>query len=125
MKRRMRTINFQATKRFTKAWGPISIEFEREVQPERWLLLGIRERPDTYYPPLRCYARGDSKDEVAALAELAAVMAERGDRKLEIRGSRYLKDWCFAIFRRCANATMRRSQNQHQRLRHLLRGRTR
>lgn len=94
--KRMRIVDGKPTKRFERAWGPKAIEYERELWPEMWLLLGMRERE--YYNALRCYARADSRAEVAALGPLAAIMAERGNTKFEFPEYRTVENWAFAIY---------------------------
>jgi hypothetical protein len=91
----MKRINYKPTKRFEKAWGLKAIELERELAPECWLLLGMRER--SCYYPLRCYARGASRAEVESLAQLAALMAERANKKFELIDNP-MADWTYVIY---------------------------
>jgi hypothetical protein len=67
-----------------------------EVAREMWLLVGIRER--SCYTALRCYARADSRAEVEALNPLAAIIAERGNHKLEMPTERASKNWAFVVY---------------------------
>jgi hypothetical protein len=62
--RRMRIIDHRPSKRFERAWGSKAIEIEREFAPERWLLLGMRER--SCYYPLRCFARATAVQKLKA-----------------------------------------------------------
>lgn len=94
--KRMRIIDGKPTKRFERAWGIKAIMYEREIEPEKWLLLGIGERD--YYAALRCFARDDSRAGVKALGPLAAIMTERGNKKLEMPSDRALENWAFAIY---------------------------
>jgi hypothetical protein len=96
MMKRMKIVNGKPTKRFEMAWGPRAIEYERELQPTRWLCLGMRERD--CYSPLRCFARSDSRTEVEALGPLAAILAERGNKKLEFAEERALTNWALVIY---------------------------